>query len=100
MNPTIGSIVHYQLSDEDARQINRRRLDFANARSATAGTGFIGHVGNQAEAGQVCPAMVVRTFGGSSANLQVMLDGSDTYWATSRGEGDLPGQWTWPPRIS
>jgi hypothetical protein len=30
-------------------------------------------------------------------NLQVVLDGNDHYWATSRIQGDEPGQWRWPP---
>jgi hypothetical protein len=105
--PTVGRIVHYQLSDHDAEDINRRRADAeayrrANPRPEQAGepgaTGHVMHVGNRAEAGQACAATVVRTFGGDAANLQVHLDGTDTYWATSRGEGDQPGQWTWPPR--
>jgi hypothetical protein len=48
--------------------------------------------------GQAYPAMVVRVFGGPNVNLQVWLDGNDTYWATSRGEGDGDGCWSWPPR--
>jgi hypothetical protein len=26
------------------------------------------------------------------------LDGTDTYWATSRTEGAGDGHWAWPPR--
>ncbi|MEU1810934.1 hypothetical protein [Micromonospora aurantiaca (nom. illeg.)] len=74
MQPTIGRIVHYTLSEHDADAIEARR---GGARG----------VNNRAEAGQTYPAIVVRTFGGD-ANLQVMLDGPDTYWATSRGEGE------------
>ncbi|MEU5863527.1 hypothetical protein ABZ815_20320 [Nonomuraea sp. NPDC047529] len=47
--------------------------------------------------GDVFPAMVVRTSGTAHANLQVHLDGNDTYWVTSRIEGDQPGTWHWPP---
>lgn len=94
--PTIGRIVHYTLSEHDAEQINRRRADFAAA--SPANTSFVGHVGNHASAGDAYPAMVVRTFGGSAANLQVFLDGNDAYWATSRTEGTEPGTWAWPPR--
>ncbi|MGW1059367.1 hypothetical protein [Micromonospora rubida] len=98
MQPTIGRIVHYTLTEQDAEAINRRRADFAD--SLPANTGFQAHVGNHAEAGQTFPAEVVRTFGGSAVNLQVRLDGSDTYWATSRTEGepDKQGCWIWPPR--
>ena len=108
MKPTIGRIVHYALTEQDAASINVRRADF---RAFEAGhkhpheagqpgaSGHIAHVGNHAEAGQVYPAMVVRCFD-PSVNLQVMLDGNDTYWATSRTEGDGPGYWAWPQRES
>jgi hypothetical protein len=100
---TIGRMVHYTLSETDAEQINRRRKDFQAAQSASAGLGYVGHVGNQVQAGEAYPATVVRVFDPSSgtANLQVHLDGNDIYWATSRREGS-PGEtgcWIWPPRV-
>lgn len=107
MQPTIGRIVHYTLTEADAKAINKRRADFYAFQQTLAGTpdpghrgatGHVAHTGNQASAGDVCPAMVVRTFGGTAANLQVHLDGTDTYWATSRSEGDTAGSWAWPPR--
>lgn len=98
--PTIGRTVHYQLSAHDAEAINRRRKDFHESRSADAHTGYVGHVGNHAAEGDVYPAVVVRVWDESTVtvNLQVILDGTDTYWATSRAEGDDPGTWSWPPR--
>lgn len=93
MLPSIGRIVHYKLASFDAEAINRRRADF------TAGLGYVGHVGNHVQAGEVYPAVVVRTFGGPAANLKVLLDGNDDYWATSRVEGDGECQWSWPPRV-
>jgi len=108
MQPTIGRIVHYTLTEQDAEAINRRRADFAAFQRSHAhphepgqpgATGHQAHVGNPAAAGQVFPASVVRTFGGAAVNLQVQLDGTDTYWATSRVEGAEPGQWSWPPRV-
>ncbi|OKI47225.1 hypothetical protein [Micromonospora sp. CB01531] len=101
MQPTIGRIVHYTLTEQDAEQINRRRQDFANRPGGPGHEGFQAHVGNRAEAGQTFPAEVVRTFGGSAVNLQVRLDGTDTYWATSRSEGEPgeQGHWIWPPRV-
>jgi hypothetical protein len=109
MLPTIGRIVHYRLTDADATAINKRRADFEAFRRTLAGspevesgtpgaTGHMAHVGNHATAGDYLPAMVVATFGGDAANLQVFLDGNDTYWATSRPNGDGNGTWTWPPR--
>ncbi|MFE9624277.1 hypothetical protein [Streptomyces sp. NPDC006527] len=99
--PTIGRVVHYTLSEHDAESINRRRTDFHESRSADSRTGFVGHVGNHAEAGDVYPATVVRVWDETqvTVNLQVHLDGTDTYWATSRAEGDQPGHWSWPPRV-
>lgn len=108
MQPTIGRIVHYTLTAADADAINKRRADFNAFRQTLTGapdpghrgaTGHVAHVGNHAAAGDVYPAMVVRTFDGHAANLQVMLDGTDTYWATSRTEGNGKGFWAWPPRI-
>ncbi len=86
--PTIGRIVHYKLSDSDVGIIEQRR---------GPGVG-----GNQVLAGQNYPALIVRTWGDtpeSAVQLQVFLDGNDTYWATSRVSGHAPGQWIWPPRI-
>jgi hypothetical protein len=93
MQPTIGRIVHYRLSEADAAAINRRRAGCATRDGVDVQT-----LGNHAAEGDVCPATVVRTFGGPAANLQVHLDGTDAYWATSRSEGDGPGYWAWPER--
>jgi hypothetical protein len=79
---TIGRIVHYKLATHDAAVINQKT-----------------RTGNEARTGDVYPALIVRVWGGSGANLQVFLDGADTYWATSRTEGDAEGQWSWPPRV-
>ena len=86
MLPTIGRIVHYTLSANDVAQIEKRR--------GPAGAG-----GNRVDVGEVYPAVVVRTFGGDAANLQVLLDGGDNLWATSRTEGEGHGRWFWPPRV-
>lgn len=105
MQPTIGRIVHYTLSADDAAQISLRRADFdAYRRTHPArpqpgqpgATGHQAHVGNHVEAGQTYPALVVRTSRSSLVNLQVFLDGNDVYWATSRAEGTEPGTWCWP----
>lgn len=107
MTPTVGRIVHYKLSDYDAAAINQRRGDAAAFRHSvtepveageTGRTGHVEHTGNQAGEGDVCAAVIVRVFSPATANLQVLLDGNDHYWATSRMEGDGPGQWSWPPR--
>ncbi|GAA0395685.1 hypothetical protein GCM10009530_54030 [Microbispora corallina] len=100
--PDIGRIVQYTLSEADAAEINVRRIDDRASRREQPGPhGYGDHAASGAEAGQVYPAIVVRTFASSfnSVNLQVLLDGHDTYWAVSRAEGDQPGTWTWPPPI-
>lgn len=87
--PAIGCIVHYRLTEDDARHIQQQRAhDLLH--------------GNFVQEGQVYPAAVVRVFAGSpdgTCNLKVLLDGPDTYWATSRHEGDEPGTWSWPERV-
>ncbi len=96
MQPSVGRIVHYTLTEADAEAINRRR---PNGPMGHNGNGSVVHAGNHAAEGQVYAAMVVRTFDGPYANLQVFLDGNDHYWATSRSEGEGPGFWFWPPRV-
>jgi hypothetical protein len=115
MNITPGRIVNYRLSAFDVTEINRRRGDFRAfmkknspvprdltglAGRAESGefpnSGHVGHIGNEVSEGDVYPAVAVRVFSPVAANLQVFLDGNDTFWATSRGEGDLPGFWQWP----
>ena len=108
MDITIGRTVHYTLSEQDAAEINRRRTTGASiAERMKYGddpqlkawpAGAQAHIGNDAHAGQVYPAVAVRIWSAGCANFQVSLDGNDTYWATSRSEGTQPGTWAWPPR--
>lgn len=102
--PTIGRIVHYRLTADDAEMINRRRSDFDAERAREVRPGYVGHIGNRVAQGDVYPATIVRVFGpadrpDAAVNLQVSLDGNDLYWATSRVEGDGPGTWRWPARV-
>lgn len=103
MGARVGTHVLYTLSSGDATEINRRRKDGEAFRrlpvSDTPGgdgrTGHQLHVGNHAAEGDQYPAVIVRVFNaeGTTANLQVTLDGNDTYWATSRQAGDGPGRY-------
>jgi hypothetical protein len=108
--PSVGRIVHYTLNEDDAAAINVRRTDFEafqrnhphpHEPGQYGASGHQAHVGNQALASQVYPAVVVRVFpdANGACNLQVLLDGNDAYWATSRTEGEEPGRWSWPPRV-
>ncbi|MFD3835300.1 hypothetical protein ACFWWC_03460 [Streptomyces sp. NPDC058642] len=93
---TEGDVVLYRLTEGDVAHINPWRKDFHQNGSADSRLGFIGHIGNWVQAGDVCPAIVVRVHAESTVtcNLRVLLDGSDAYWATSRAEGEDPGQWS------
>jgi len=91
--PTVGRIVHYVLTDQQAEQINRSR-------------DAIGGRGNYAQAGDELPLVVVRVWpdeggpGVDGVNGQVLLDGPDTLWVTSAlpSSGPVPGCWHWPER--
>lgn len=92
--PSVGRIVQYVLSADDADVINRRRVPRATA----AAPGVMFHVGNSAKPGDVFPLLVCRIWVSDMVNGQVFLDGSDTLWVTSRHEGTEPGTWHWPVR--
>ncbi|MGP3914314.1 hypothetical protein [Nonomuraea sp. 10N515B] len=91
MKPTIGRIVHYTLSEGDVALIDQNLPAYAGQ----------GVQRNSVKAGDVYPAVVVRVFDPSTttANLQVLLDGNCSYWATSRTEGEGESHWSWPPRV-
>ncbi len=94
--PKLGDSVLYKLSAYDVDLINRSRDS----------KGVHTYQGNDVHAGQTYPARIVRTFdydGGETGtvednkgtvNLQVNLDGDDTYWATSRQIGDVDGTYS------
>lgn len=102
--PSLGRIVHYALSVQDAEAINRRRDD---ARShldhhRVNADGSQIHVGNEVSAGDVYPMVITRVWGdtpASAVNGQVLLDGNDLYWATSVSVGDGERHFVWPPRV-
>lgn len=109
--PTVGRIVQYVLSAEDAKQINRRRTTSSSIAERMKSSvlteapswpvGAQAHIGNEAHEGDVFPMMIVRVWGPnatSAVNGQVFLDGSDAYWATSRTVGEQPGTYHWPTR--
>lgn len=101
--PTIGRIVHYVLSEQDADAINARRKDAERMRRVDAlATGVQNHIGNVVQAGDTYPMIIVRVWGSqpeSAVNGQVLLDGPDTFWATSRSVGEGQGHFAWPGRV-
>ena len=90
--PSIGRIVHYRLSAQDAKAINACRLNSLNTKLS----------GNPVCEGDTYPMIIVRVWGdkhNSAVNGQVMLDGNDLFWATSVLVGDGPRSFSWPPRV-
>lgn len=92
---TIGRVVLYTLTDDDAEKVNRRRVTSVEHRDDWL-AGAQAHIGNGVQAGNVFPLLVTRHWGGNMVNGQVLLDGNDTLWVTSRSEGTTPGSWAWP----
>lgn len=101
MTPTIGRIVHYTISVEEADAINRRRNDATRSmrEHREAATGVQLHVGNVAREGDVYPLLIVRVWPGDLVNGQLFLDGNDTLWVCSVYEGEGPRTFAWPPRV-
>jgi hypothetical protein len=96
--PSVGRIVRYQLSAEDVDAITRRRVDADNFGARNNRTGYAVHVGNEVSAGDEFPAVIVRVWPDGTVNAQVLLDGTDVQWVTSKSEGPRPGEWRWPER--
>ena len=109
--PSIGRIVQYRLSAEDAAQINRRRTTSASiAQRMKYGddpqmkawpAGAQAHIGNDAKEGDTFPMLITKVWGSTpadSVNGQVFLDGNDVFWATSVHVGEGPRTFSWPTR--
>lgn len=105
MMPTIGRIVHYRLTEQQATEINRRRTTRPSIAERIKvlmwPLGAQAHIGNEASTGDTLPGLIVWTWGndpGSAVQLQVFLDGNDVLWARSVSVGEGPGTWSWPAR--
>ena len=91
MIPTVGRIVHYTLAAGDVAGVGQHRTLAEGAK-----------VGNDVREGGVYPMVIVRVWSdqdGGAVNGQVLLDGNDSLWVSSRCEGDTPGTWAAPPRV-
>jgi hypothetical protein len=87
--PSVGRIVLYRLTADDATQINRRRPT-----GVKAGAGKIVHVGNPVAEGEAFPLIITRVWGAVDGS-----DGNDSLWVTSVMEGDGLRHWFVPPRV-
>lgn len=98
---SVGRVVSYRLSEGDVGVIRRKRRAAADYRRShpTVSSAVQLHGGNSPVVGDVCAAVVVRVWSQAAINLQVLLDGEDTLWVTSVGQGDGPRQWSWPERV-
>jgi hypothetical protein len=105
--PTIGRIVQYVLTTQDAEAINRRRTSGPKIQERMLSVppawpaGAQAHIGNQLNAGEIFPMVICKTWGdqaNSVVNGQVLLDGNDVLWVTSVSVGDGPGHFAWPKR--
>ncbi len=114
MKPSIGRTVIFKITDQQAQEINRRRTtraSIADRIKDAAPThdkwpiGAQAHIGNIAHTGEEFPLVIVRVWpdefgaGKPGVNGQAFLDGNDSLWVTSAGEGSEDGQWHWPERV-
>lgn len=89
----VGQCVLYRVSEEDTSTINYRRVRAARFPQLRR-NGEQAHLGNAATVGDIYPMVIIRVWVNGSVNGQVLLDGNDVLWVTSRAEGDKPGTWT------
>ena len=101
---TIGRIVHYKLTQDDAKFMNKRREDAQKniEKVRDESIGYQLHVGNAVSEGDTVPMIVVSVVNDNESNTvngQAFLDGNDTLWITSAPKGEDNGQWNYPPRV-
>jgi hypothetical protein len=96
---TIGRIVHYVLTETDAKEINDKHAAANQTPITDRAPGLQYHVGNPVTAGEHCAAVIVQVWnkGNGYVNLKVLLDGQDDHWATGKSFSDQkePGSWHW-----
>jgi hypothetical protein len=106
---SIGRIVTYTLTEQDAEEISRRRTTGPDIQALMAAgrwpSGSQAHIGTPVAAGDRFPIIVTKISPDQFGLLihgvsgQVFLDGNDVLWVAQRIEGPDPGQWAWPARV-
>ncbi len=102
MIPTPGRTVEFTLSAEQADGVNRRRRDGQDSGITRESTGAVVHIGNDVREGDTFPLIITRVWGETEdalVNGQVLLDGNDSLWVTSVGQGEGPRTWRQYPRV-
>ncbi len=112
--PTVGRIVLYRLTVDQAKAMNERRehAQLNREKMRAEKPGFQAHIGNYCAGGvgedvrtaDVVPLLIVKVWPNEygdkpGVNGQAFLDGNDTLWVTSAKEGEGAGEWFWPPRV-
>jgi hypothetical protein len=84
MTPSVGRIVHFEVDEYNAKDIN--------ARAEVEG-------GNMVQAGDLLPAVIVRVWGPTCCNLKIFRDGPQDVWITSVSQGTGPRSFREPARV-
>ena len=88
-----GRIVSFVIDEQSANDIHRQRMSVRAIQDRMDAehwplAWYQAHIWNEVKAGEIYPAMVTRVWDQSGSpsncvNLKVILDGTDTFWATS-----------------
>lgn len=110
MKPSVGMIVHFRMTADQAQQVMRRRTDGKSIaeriKTHMWPLGAQAHIGNPVSEGAILPMVITAVWpdefgqGKPGVNGQVLMDGNDCLWVTSVSEGEEKGYWSWPPMVS